>query len=55
MDVEINVHLHDQTRCFVSQTSSMNVNGSKWVFQTIHKVDGLVEHYKASLVIKGFN
>jgi len=32
----------------------MNVIGSRWVYQIKRRIDGSIEHYKASLVTKGF-
>jgi len=34
--------------------SSMNVVGSRWVYQIKCRVDGSIERYKARLVARGF-
>jgi hypothetical protein len=39
----------------VPKTSSMNLDWAKWVFYIKHKVDDIVDRYKARLDTKGFH
>jgi Reverse transcriptase (RNA-dependent DNA polymerase) len=39
----------------VPRPTAQNVIGSKWVFQIKKRADGIIDHYKACLVVKGYN
>jgi hypothetical protein len=51
---EIVVLRSNHTWCLVPFHPSMNVVGSRWVYQIKRCVDGSIEHYKARLVARGF-
>lgn len=52
---EFNTLLKNGTWTLVSPKPTMNIVGSKWVFQIKQKADGSIERYKARLVAKGFH
>jgi hypothetical protein len=52
---EFNALLKNGTWTLVSPTPSMNIVGSKWVYQIKRNVDGYIDQYKARLVAKGFH
>lgn len=55
MENEFHALLSTNTWSLVPSTSSSNILGVKWVFQTKHRADGSIERRKAQLVTKGFN
>ena len=55
MKEELQALHNNHTWTLVSHHPSMNVIGSKWLYQTKLKADGSLECLKARLVVKGFN
>ena len=55
MNEEFDAILKNETWNLVPPSPSMNVVGSKWVFQVKRKSYGSIDRYKARLVAKGFH
>ena len=51
---ELESILHNHTWELVDLPSGCKPLSSKWIFKRKRKVDGLIDKYKARLVIKGF-
>jgi hypothetical protein len=51
---EIAAMRSNRTWSLVPFHSSMNIVGSRWVYQIKRRVDGSIKHYKARLVARGF-
>jgi hypothetical protein len=51
---EIKVFHSNNTWFLVPFYPSMNIVGNRWVYRIKHRVDGIVERYKAHLVTRGF-
>jgi GMP synthase-like glutamine amidotransferase len=51
---EIQALRTNKTWTLVSFHPSMNVVGSQWVYKIKHRVDRIIERYKAHLVARGF-
>jgi len=51
---EIQALRSNNTWSLVHFHPSMNVIGYQWVYKIKHHVDGIVERYKACLVVRGF-
>jgi len=55
MDEELEALETNKTWTLVPKDTTMNVVGSKWVFEIKRKSDGMIERYKVRSVAKGFN
>jgi hypothetical protein len=55
MTEEFNTLLGNGTWTLVALTTSMNLVGSKWVFEIKRKADGIVDRYKVRLMANAFH
>ena len=55
MEEEIHALNTNLTWSFVPWPKDVNFIGSKWIFRTKFKEDGIVDRYKARLIAQGFS